>query len=280
MSDGENPASPDAGQAASEPENKPVDVGGADAVAVEEPAAPVDADAEAAEADDESQPDEAGEPRPRKRSSTERYRRKISYLAGDLERKNAEIEQLRQQVASKSEEAEPDPSKYDGGEFDAKYIRDLATHIAKSEVRKNAGTAPQAQVNPEMIAFQQEAKRFSPELEKKAAEFYEDGGRIPEHVASAIFSAENRPAVLNHLLDNPELADEISGMTPMQAAVKIGRLDAAFGKTPTRTVTKAPPPLKSPAGGTAPPQTPTDLAKSDDVSAYVALRRQQRTARA
>lgn len=278
MSDENTTASPDAGQAEQVTENKPVDIGGADAVAVEEPVTP--ADAEAADTDDDSQPDEDGEPRPRKRSSTERYRRKISYLAGEAERKAARIAELEQQLAAKSEEAEPDPAKYEGGEFDAKYIRDLAKHIAKSEVRKTAGAAPQAQVSPEMIAFQQEAKRFSPELEKKAAEFYEDGGRIPEHVASAIFSAENRPAVLNHVLDNPELADEISGMTPMQAAVKIGRLDAAFGKAPTRTVTKAPPPLKPPSGGASPPQTPIDLAKSDDVSAYVALRRQQRNARA
>lgn len=278
MSDENTTASPDAGQAEQVTENKPVDIGGADAVAVEEPAAP--ADAEAADTDDDSQPDEGGEPRPRKRSSTERYRRKISYLAGEAERKAARIAELEQQLAAKSEEAEPDPSKYEGGEFDAKYIRDLATHIAKSEVRKNAGTAPQAQVNPEMIAFQQNAKRQFPELEKKAAEFYDDGGRLSEHVAGAVFSSENGPAVLNHLLDNPELADEISAMTPMQAAVRIGRLDAAFGNKPTRTVTKAPPPLKSPTGGTAPPQTPTDLAKSDDVSAYVALRRQQRNARA
>lgn len=278
MSDENTTASPDAGQAEQVTENKPVDIGGADAVAVEEPVTP--ADAEAAETDDDSQPDEGGEPRPRKRSSTERYRRKISYLAGEAERKQARIAELEQQLAAKSEDPEPDPSKYEGGEYDPKFIRDLATHIAKTEVKKNAGPAAQPQVSPEMIAFQQNAKRAFPDLEKKAAEFYEDGGRLSEHVAGAIFSSENGPAVLNHLIDNPELADEISGMTPMQAAVKIGRLDAAFGNKPTRTVTKAPPPLKAPSGGAAPPQTPSELAKSEDVSAYVALRRQQRSARA
>lgn len=284
MSDGESAAAaPEAGQASATTEqvteSKPVDVG-----AEQSTSNPIEARAEDTVGDeaavdvegDDTAADESGDHAPRRRTTAERNRRKISYLAGVAERERAEKEELQRQLDALKQPPAPDPSKYEGGEYDPKFIRDSVKHEIKQE---SIGAAQPARgMSPDLQMFGQKAEAEIKDFGRKVTEFKSEFGGLPEHVLLATAKAgQQGPAVLNHILENPTLAEEILQMDPIEAGLKIGELRAAFKTKPTRAITTAPKVMSQVSGGASAPPTLASLAsQSDDASAYVALRRQQR----
>ena len=111
-----------------------------------------------------------------------------------------------------------------------------------------------------------EAKRL--EFEAKEAEYrkdvpdYDDTVQVlNEAIASVdhrsaefqafrevLLSSDNMPALSYHLGKNPELIDELQTLKPVQIARKLFALEMSLGKTPKKTATPLPPPVKSVSG--------------------------------
>lgn len=230
----------------------PADV---EAPAVEEtkeaPETPENPEAPETAEEPESPEGEEGQEKPKKRSSTERYRRKISYLVGSNESLANKVAELERELSSARETKpeRPDPAKYQSGEFDPKFIEDLSEWKYRSLRAEEKAAEPKAvNVDPRIREFEQKAKAF-PDLDAKAKEFMEEGGSLPPHVIAGLSRAQHGTAVLNHLLSNPETAFELAEMTAEEALLKIGELNAAFKSAPKKAVTKAPAPPTPVRGG-------------------------------
>lgn len=68
------------------------------------------------------------------------------------------------------------------------------------------------------------------------------------HVLESILDSDSGPQLAYHLAKNPELAEQLNAMTPVQAAREIGRLEAQLAHpktetTPPKRTTNAPAPI-------------------------------------
>ena len=68
------------------------------------------------------------------------------------------------------------------------------------------------------------------------------------HVLESILDSEQGPQLAYHLAKNPDVAERLNAMTPVQAAREIGRLEAQLEKPkadtpPPKRTTSAPPPI-------------------------------------
>lgn len=71
---------------------------------------------------------------------------------------------------------------------------------------------------------------------------------ISESMVEAAFRSEKGPELLYYLGNNPEESARIANMHPYQAAMEMGRLEAALSQ-PTRNQTGAPEPIETVSGG-------------------------------
>lgn len=71
---------------------------------------------------------------------------------------------------------------------------------------------------------------------------------ISQAMADAAYSSEKGPEILYHLGQNPQEAEQIYRMSPVEAAMAIGRLEASVSR-PARNQTGAPPPIEPVEGG-------------------------------
>lgn len=214
------------------------------------------------------------EARPRRRSTSDRYRRKISAQAGIIERiesERAELQRKLEEMASRDDDPEPKPDNYPGGEYDPKYLRDVAAHAGRAEVKKHASASQgnRGDQQSERDPLVEKARAEFPDLDKRVQEFIDDGGSFTPSITHALREVDNGHAVLNYLIDNPERADDLNGMSPLKAAFEIKRISDNLSRPPTKSKTSAPPPIKPPSGGASPPVDERALAKSDDATALI-----------
>jgi hypothetical protein len=112
-----------------------------------------------------------------------------------------------------------------------------------------------------------------------------------EHVASAIAQSEFAPHIAYEISTvAPEAIDELNKLPPKELARVIGVLEGRIqaeqrhanqAAPPQRRGTRAPPPIKLPSGGAAPPiSSDAELARSDDATALIDKWRRQERARA
>jgi hypothetical protein len=257
------------------------------------PATSVQADAAPENAETEAKPQEgaADEDKPRKQSTSERYRRKISAQAGVIERMQAELEALKQKTGQDGKET-PKAADYPQGEWDPTYIADLAAHKAAAKISETLSESKTRDLEDKVAAtrremyedFQERTDAFkvlTPDFDDKLSELAKTlpNGFAP-HVTEELIESEVGPALLYQLASNPRKAAELNAMSPREAAREIGRLEGKTSLPNPKKQTSAPPPLTTPKGAAAKPVDVIALAKSDDPSAYMAMRREQLKARA
>lgn len=164
-------------------------------------------------------------------------------------------------------DAEPDASKYEFGEADPKYIKDLAKHEARMEVRTEAARAKvQAEVAQMEANWQTGVAEATGEYDDfnevvvKGAE--EQKWACPPVVSLGIKQSKVGAHVAYHLAKNSDEAKRIADLHPFEQAREFGRLEmkiemergvktapAEEGKPKPRAVTSAPPPPKSQSRG-------------------------------
>jgi hypothetical protein len=232
----------------------------------------------------------AQEERPKRRSTTDRYRRKLSAQAGVIERLASELDQLKAGGSQKQTSDLPKPSDYPQGEFDPAYVADLAA--IKVDQRLNARFEERDKLTKQERA-QEDSRKAIAEFEKRAAKvkdvvpdfedaleaFVEDGGSFADHVARRLHKAGDKgPVLAYHLAKNPELADELNNMDPADAAAELVRIEAKLALPQPKKQTQAPAPLAPVKGAAVPPKDVHAAAKSDDLSAYYKMRDEQERA--
>lgn len=83
-------------------------------------------------------------------------------------------------------------------------------------------------------------------------------------MAEAILESEKGPALAYHLATNPDLAERLAGLGPVQAARELGRIESELSLPRPKRVSGAPDPVRSVVGGTgAPTRDPTAMSMSE-----------------
>lgn len=284
MTDETAPATP-----AAEPSTAPaVEPAKTDAVATEATVETTET-AEAAETaeakpEGEDSPAEGDDDKPKRLPRSQRDKRKISYLAGQNAQLQQELNDLKAQIEKqpKTEEVEPtleaykyDVEKYQDAklrwilkqEFDARNAQQQQERLREQEARLNRGRV--AELNEKAEALSE----ILPDFHEVLKDFKDDGGEFSQTVKDAIVRVG--PELAYYLAKNPKVADELNDMEPIEAAIRIGELRPKLSLAQPKKQTTAPAPISLPKGGAAPAKTINELAKSDDLSAYVAARNAQ-----
>ncbi len=222
--------------------------------------------------------------KPKRLPRSQRDKRKISYLAGENARMAEELTQLRQSQPAK---ADAEPKLEDFADYDkfsdakTRWIARQEAATAREEFRKELVSEREknfAQSKVKELEARAEAlKERVPDFDKVIKTFVEDGGEFAPHVRDAVIRVG--PELAYYLATHPDIAEELNELEPFEAAIRIGELRPKLSPAQPKKQTQAPAPVAAPKGGAAAPVDLRALAKSDDVSAYVAARRAQQKAR-
>jgi hypothetical protein len=224
---------------------------------------------------------EGEESEPKRLSRNQRLQRKAARLSTVVAEQAAELERLRQATAKADTESEPKEAEYNGDW--TKYQADYAAWKATQNIRnvldereqRERASRLQERIQEAAEEFQERAealKAVIPDFDKTVEGFSNSGGKFAPHVREELLESDKGPMLAYHIAKNPALAAELNAMSPRDLAREIGRLEKTVVLPERKTITKAPAPLAALRGGAAPSQDVHTLAKSDDVSAYVAAR--------
>lgn len=259
-----------------------------------EPTEPVEEAPEAAETDEEveeqaeveeegdedaeeaSESEETDEPK-RRRSGAERYRRQreraeaAEARAAALEARIAALEAGKKPddtpdltkgpISVKNDDIkEPDPSNYDYGDLDPRYIADLADFKAEQKI---AALRQEMQATEQQKAAMREAEQIKTRAEQTAqvgseryADFNEvviegaEEGEWPltQPMLEAALDSDKGADILYYLASNPTEAEKVAAMSVRELDRWVGRMEAQFDRPAPRKVSKAPPPVNSARG--------------------------------
>lgn len=83
-----------------------------------------------------------------------------------------------------------------------------------------------------------------PEVAQEAGPLFDQSrGGLPTALGEAILEAEDPAALLHHLGKNPDVAAELRGLTPVQVARRIARIESDLSKPPEPKQSTAPKPV-------------------------------------
>lgn len=230
------------------------------------------------EAAPEAEAEGATEDKPKRVSGYDRMKRKNQFL-------QSEILRLQDAASRPAEETEKAPREEDFNGDWGKYVAASAAFEAAKAVKdtlkadkKTANESRVAELRSEVMAdFEERTESFkakATDFDQVIGKFVESGGKLSDPVRELVIESDVGPQLAYHLAKNPAIANKLNSLPPLQAAKEIARLEDSLSR-PSSKVTKAPPPLKTPSGGSSSPVDLSALAKSDDASDYIRMRQQQ-----
>lgn len=144
--------------------------------------------------------------------------------------------------------------KYPLGEYDPRYIKDMAKYtfdveFAQREASRTKNEQQQRERQEKDALQAAWTEKLAP-AQERYPDFQERGEQLletfkgidasyGEYLTTALMSLDNGPDVLYYLAGNPEEAEAIIASGPMKATVALGRIDSTF-KAPTQKSTPAP----------------------------------------
>jgi hypothetical protein len=143
-------------------------------------------------------------------------------------------------AATSATEGAPDPSTFEFGELDAKYIRALARYEAKQEVAAERAAQAKTQQTAEQARAQREFQTKADALAETGSAKYEDfnevvmeaakAGEWPmsETIGSLVLDSDVGADIAYHLATHPDEARKLFGKSPARQAADFGRLEAQF----------------------------------------------------
>lgn len=237
--------------------------------------------------------DETEDKEPEEDTSSERKPKRGGFQK-KLERKDAEIARLREELATKSagtpkqdfpsETGAPAKPKMDDfntyqeyEEAKDKYYEDLADYKADQKVSKAFQTRDQqSQIQQKNATYEQKVAEFAKEtpdfkqsLDNLFAEY-----EIPETMVSAVIDSDMGPEVAYYIAKNPEIAERMTHMGILQLNKEIGKIEAKLemSKKPEAAVTtKAPRPISPVSKSSSTTKDPSEMPYED----YVKFRESQ-----
>lgn len=259
-----------------------------DADAGDETEEAADADKVDGKAADKPADGKAAEPPPKtagKKSAVERIgdltaARRTAERAAESEkaradRAEAELAELKSgktpltptQGDSKSVAGAPDPSKFDFGELDPKYIAALARHETVQALKDAKADDDKVRQADAAAATQREQATKTETLVKAGVKLHDDFDEVVMQgaktgtwqlsatIGELLLDSEFGPHIAYELAKDPDEADRVYKLSAGQQAAYFGRLEAKFeAAKPSQTsktskTPQAPPPPKTPKGG-------------------------------
>lgn len=254
---------------------------------VDEPAEVEEVVAEVEEATEEEEVQEEVEEevveQPKKKTAQERINELVREREEAKREGDRKLDDLRREFEAKlaalapKEEAkpvvvagEPTPddlnedgtAKYDLGEFDPQYIRDLTRYTLEQERKRiseestqEAERANQHQAQQELVTKWNEKVESAvtqyPDFMEKGQALVNSFGGLDEsygmYLTNLLMSMDKGPEVLYYLSNHPEEASQIVNSGAQRATLALGRIESKFLDTPQQEapktkVSKAPPP--------------------------------------
>jgi hypothetical protein len=217
----------------------------------EENSLPESADAETQETVETTEA-EAEEDKPRKPTAKDRID-ELTRLRREAERDaeywkakalQPEAPQVHTPAATPSA---PDPEKYEAGEFDSRYIKDLARYEAKQEVAEAMAAAKAEQQQGQSLAvwtsrLNAAAETYSDFEEKVVLGAQRNEWACSPEMGEALRASEKGPDIAYQLATNPAEAARISRLSPALQYMELGKLEAKLAQPKPKTVTSAPEP--------------------------------------
>lgn len=256
--------------------------------AIEAPAIPRDDQGRFAEADKPVDQVEAEEPAeeaaeedaPQEDLHEEKRRGKTAQdRINDLTRARREAERERdfykglvsQPTPSSPAEGAPKPTPDSFDTYD-EFVEALTDW--KVEQKDNAKSSARAQQTAEMVREANWASKLE-DVRSVIPDYAEVVGSsevtISDHVADALFDSDLGPQLAYHMAKNPEVVERLNKLSPVKAAIELGRLEVALTTPVARPTTKAPAPVNPIRSA---PARQSDLAKVS-MDEYIEMRRKQ-----
>jgi hypothetical protein len=222
----------------------PVSVAGRDAIA---------------DARDDSGADDTGD-KPRKRSQSQRYRDRIARLSAELE---AERRRANPPAAPAGDDDLVEPRQADFADDYLAYdralrdyqirraLRDERRRDAEIEARADAATAMRERLagyHERLAALKERIPDFDDTLRAAA------GIEVRDDVRDLILGSSKGPLLAYYLARNPDALDDINRLPPIEAARRIGNLEARIRGANPVSATNAKAPVTPPRGGASAPR--------------------------
>lgn len=199
---------------------------------------------------------------------------------GEAEREAAYWRQLAQgKGASSAPEAAPPKPTPDQFQDHNEYVEALAEFKAKEIFEKaSAERAQQEAARVRATTFTERQNAFR----QQAADYDDVVGNadiaVQPHVLDLLQDSELGPAMAYHMAKNPEVAERLNGLSPVQAAREFGKIESSLSTpapapaAPVKQPSKAPAPITPVSTGAAKPAVPLGETSMDD---YIRQRKQQ-----
>lgn len=139
------------------------------------------------------------------------------------------------QTSAPAAPTKPVPASYDDYGDYVEALTDWKTEQAVAKAMEQDSTRKVAEVRTHTFAERQVAARAV--LPDYDAVVGASQTPVSNHVGDALMDSERGPELAYHFAKNPDVLQNLNGMTPMQAAREIGKLEATLG---TKTVPTAP----------------------------------------
>lgn len=181
-----------------------------------------------------------------------RARREAERRAQYLEQELAQLRQGQpQRQSSQSTERPPSLQDFQTVEEWGEAIAEYSAHQALSRAEQTFQQRDQYHTQ-QQIAQQFQAKEAAyaatvPDYLDRVAELT-SAIALPGEVLMAISQSDHGPAVAYHLAQHLDVADRLSRMHPVAAAVEIGRIEARLSAPKPKPVTQAPAPVPTLSG--------------------------------
>lgn len=201
---------------------------------------------------------------------TKRFRSLERESSKALESAQAEIHELRTQLAKVPQEAPKTLADFDYNEADyQQYIFDQAERRAEAAVNRRLAQEQPAEVNQDAVKFSNAETKFAAEHDDYHDVVYDPTLRISPDMRDYVQASEIGPELVYHLGKNPDIAMDIASLPPALVGRELGKIEDGLmkAKVKPKEVSKAPPPPKGDlGGGTAAPSIKTTDPSSDKLS--------------
>lgn len=247
------------------PEIDPIDAHNPPPAAAGDDTVPADAGTDTVEG---GEGNDAPKPKQAAQARIAELTREKHELRRELERERAaKTAPAPQSTAADDEDPEPDPGdldKYQFGETDPQYTKDLARWAARDENRRlDQGREQRTAAQTAFQAHKGREEAYAKDKPDFQDKVYKSEWVCTADMAAAIQSSDDGPAVSYHLANNPDEARRIAALSPIAQVRELGKIEARLAPastTTTNTVSNAPPPppaLRGAGGkfGTAPDTT-------------------------
>lgn len=231
--------------------------------------------AEQSETQETTETEAEAEDKPRKATAKDRID-ELTRLRREAERdaeywKAKALQAPEPKVETPEPKAErPDASQYDAGEFDPRYVEDLAAHMAEQAVKKHLDQFEQRNkqqsTDREWQSRLEQAAEALPDFEEKVLVGAQRGDwACSQEMGEALRVSDKGPELAYHLASNPAEAARLYRLSPALQLMELGKLEAKLTAPKAKTLTEAPTPIPQSRGSGGKFQVDPD---TDDFAAF------------